>query len=1296
MEDGCIRDIGRRYRIVDTLGKGGMGTVYRAKDRLGGFVALKQITATSEDQSAMVNAAPAVRRIAVNAPTIGPFEEALGVAHAVTMAAPIEPTMPPGHHESGVFSGPTLVSTGQEDSPTSTSSRNRRNPALSERTHVADVLRLTLAREFRVLSALRHPNIISVLDYGFDEELNPYFTMELIENGEPVREAGRDRPFEQKLDFLVQILHALAYLHRRGVIHRDLKPSNVLVAGDRVKVLDFGVSILGAQGAETGKGVTGTVPYMAPELLRMSPANELSDLYAVGMIAYELFSGTYPFNLDNLHVLTHEITTKKPDFRGLDPRVVSVIERLLEKDPKRRYGSVVEVLAALNATAGIPLAIETVATRESFLQAAELVGRATELNELSRLLADAMGGRGGGVLIGGESGVGKSRLLEELRARALVDGALVLRGQEVSEGGGPYHVFRDILRWLALSPNLANLEASVLKPLVPDIAALLERDVPDPPELDADAAQARFVHVVEDLLARQEHPVVMILEDIHWAGTDSLKLLARIARTSAEQHLLIIASYRDDERADLPSEVPGMHVLKLHRLTKQGIAKLSASMLGEAGCLEEVLSLLQRETEGNPFFLVEAVRALAEDAGGLGRVGMAPLPSKVFAGGVHLIVRRRLNHVPPSARPLLQAAAVMGRELDFKLLRQFEPEADLDRWLQACGPVLDVVEERFRFAHDKLREGLLANLSDEDRRTLHRGVAQAIEAVYPDSNEWVAALAHHWAAAGDRPKEAHYAALAGQLALQSSAYREAVAFFERALALEDEVPKNGSGQEEAANGSFFENALRELKARVPTRAELVKLSSDAFRVGLLEGHLAEAYGRQGNHAEAFKHGAIALKHLGVPMPSVKLGWVAGLAQQALIRTLQTFKPELFTKPSEDARAVILEATRIQARITETCFFTQQSLEMLWSGLHVLNMGERAGPSPELARGYVLMGAVTGIIPIHSMAEAWCRRAEELAASLGRPYDIAFVRQRRASYDTWMGRFKSAEDSYLFVKATADQAGDDRQRGDATLSLAVCMIAQGRFEESAEEFEALRMLAQRSGDLQSQCWGVIGNTLSKLRMGVAIAEEPDGALEKWIDEKGATSDVLGWYAARGMVHLRAGRGRQAEEAASKALKVALATRPVAFWTQPCLAAIAEIYLELLETSLRGASGIGGLQPVQGLSRSILEKQVKLACKAARVFGSIFPIGQPFSLLIEGMNEKLSGNPARAREALDKAVGVSRKLEMPYEEGRALFELGRNADRQSPARRRSLERAAEIFASLRAGPDLRRAEAELERA
>jgi tetratricopeptide (TPR) repeat protein len=1222
------------------------------------------------------------------------------------MPGPVEPTLPPGHIESGVYAPPTLVSTGQQEAASSTSRirRIRARGAPSERTHVADALRLTLAREFRVLSALRHPNIISVLDYGFDEGLNPYFTMEIIENGQPVRDAGRERPFEAKLDLLGQILHALAYLHRRGVIHRDLKPSNVLVAGDRAKVLDFGVSILGAQpdldASGSARSVTGTVPYMAPELLRLSPANELSDLYAVGMIAYELFSGVYPFDLGNLHSLTREIADKKPDLSDLDRRVAGVIGRLLEKDPKRRYGSVVEVLAALNATAGTPLALETVATRESFLQAAELVGRSAELNELSRFLADAMGGRGGGVLIGGESGVGKSRLLEEVRARALVDGALVLRGQEVSEGGGPYHVFRDIVRWLALSPDLANLEASVLKPLVPDIAALLERDVPDPPELDADAAQARFVHVVEDLLARQEQPVVLILEDIHWAATDSLKLLARLARTAAEQHLLLIASYRDDERADLPSELPGMRVLKLHRLSKQGIAKLSASMLGEAGCHEEVLELLQRETEGNPFFLVEAVRALAEDAGGLGQVGSAPLPAKVFAGGTHLIVMRRLNHVPPGARPLLQAAAVMGRELDFKLLRRFEPEADLDRWLQACGPVLDVVEERFRFAHDKLREGLLANLSDGDRRALHRRVAEVIEAVYPDANEWVAALAHHWAAAGDRSKEARYAARAGELALQSSAYREAVAFFERALALEGEIPKTSAGsagREEAAalNGGLFERAARELKARVPIQKELVKASSDAFRLGILEGHLAEAYGRQGNHAEAFKHGAIALKHLGVPMPSAKLGWVGGLAQQALVRTLQTFKPALFSEASEDARAVILEATRIQARITETCFFTQQSLEMLWSGLQVLNMGERAGPSPELARGYVLMGAVTGIIPIHSMAEAWCSRANELAASLGRPYDIAFVRQRRASYDTWMGRFKSAEDSYNFVKVTADQTGDDRQRGDATLSLAVCMIAQGRFEESAEEFEALRGLAQRSGDVQSLCWGTIGSTLSRLRLGQAIGE-PDGALEKWIDEKGATSDVLGWYAMRGLEHLRAGRGRLAEEAASRALKVALASRPVAFWTQPCLAAIAEIYLELLESSLPGAPDGVGQPAVPGLTRSVLGKQAKLACKAARAFGSVFPIGQPFSLVFDGLFDQLGGSSGRARETFGKAVAASRKLAMPYEEGRARLELGRHAARQSWARRDHLEQAIEIFESLKAEPDLRRAEAELGRA
>src|SRR5262249_42494050 len=149
---------------------------------------------------------------------------------------------------------------------------------------VAEMLRLTLAREFRVLASLRHPNIISVLDYGFDDDLSPYFTMELLEGAESIMKAGASLSTDGKIDLLAQTLQALAYLHRRGVIHRDLKPGNVMVVGGRVKVLDFGVSTLRARDGEGGRVLVGTLPYMAPELLLGEAASEASDLYAIGTI----------------------------------------------------------------------------------------------------------------------------------------------------------------------------------------------------------------------------------------------------------------------------------------------------------------------------------------------------------------------------------------------------------------------------------------------------------------------------------------------------------------------------------------------------------------------------------------------------------------------------------------------------------------------------------------------------------------------------------------------------------------------------------------------------------------------------------------------------------------------------------------------------------------------------------------------------------------------------------------------------------------------------------------------------
>src|SRR5262249_9674479 len=150
-------------------------------------------------------------------------------------------------------------------------------------------------------------------------------------------------------------------------------------------------------------------------------------------------------------------------------------------------------------------------------------------------LTRALEGKGSTWLVGGESGVGKSRLLDELRTQALVDGATVLRGQSIVEGGAPYLLWRDIVRNLCLNTKLSEAEASVLKLRFPDIAKLhtSSPELPDAPKLEPQAAQNRLLSVVETVFRHQTQPIVLLLEDLQWAG-ESLVILAHLNHMIAE------------------------------------------------------------------------------------------------------------------------------------------------------------------------------------------------------------------------------------------------------------------------------------------------------------------------------------------------------------------------------------------------------------------------------------------------------------------------------------------------------------------------------------------------------------------------------------------------------------------------------------------------------------------------------------------------------------------------------------------------------------------------------------------
>lgn len=622
-----------------------------------------------------------------------------------------------------------------------------------------------LATEFRTLAGLRHPHIVRVIDYGFgfeEGEPQPYFTMEYVPDAKTLTKAASDQPLETQVRLLTEMLMAVAYLHRRGVIHHDLKPDNVLVdRNGRVKVLDFGLAqnVKGKADGAVPEGVMGTMVYMAPELFAEAAASVKSDLYAVGLLIYEIFVERFPYNQENIMQLLSDIMTLVPDMSMLDVEMQELLGRLLAKDPSARLDSADDVIRLLCAATHQPLPPESSAIRESFLQASRFVGRGVEMGQLKSALLNMLAGQDTHIyLIGGESGVGKSRLLDELRTSALVKGAMVLRGQGIAEGGLPFQLWRDIARELALNTELSDLEASILKEIVPDIGTLLNREVADAAQLSDGGGQHRMTLTLVDVLKRQTQPVVLLLEDLQWAESSLAPLKQIMTVRNQFKNLLVAATYRDDERPDLPEIFPDAHTIKLNRLDDASMADLTQSMLGEVGTQPEVLNLLKRETEGNAFFMVETVRALAEDAGALSEIGHRTLPQAVFAGGVGQVIRRRLSRVPDLAHPLLQEMAVAGRWLDLKIMSATRSMEEVNNFLNVCADagVLEVVEGRWRFSHDKLRETLLRDLSETERRDLHRKVATAIETAYPDDASYHEILLEHWRTVGDSARELHY------------------------------------------------------------------------------------------------------------------------------------------------------------------------------------------------------------------------------------------------------------------------------------------------------------------------------------------------------------------------------------------------------------------------------------------------------------------------------------------------------------------------------------------------------------
>ena len=679
-------------------------------------------------------------------------------------------------------------------------------------------------REAQAASALNHPGICTI--YEFDEHEGQLFlAMELIEGCSLRAFREHDASIASLTRLAAQVTTALAAAHAAGIVHRDIKPENIMVRNDGyLKLLDFGLARFTDRALDstvvTSPGtIVGTVRYMSPEQVRGETVSSASDIFSLGIVLYEFAAGRHPFAANSLAETMSAILSETPPapFRlnaEILPALDSVIRQMLQKDARLRPTAteVCSALASITTSSATPVSLPE-------LPCSATPGREKERDELWRAYREVIMGRGFLICLAGEAGIGKTTVaetfLEELtRGR---ETCFVARGRcsERLAGSEAYLPMLEALDSLLQGPSQGTVVRTI-KALAPAWFAQVASA-----EMESDGSQQQTQPVSQEQLKRQlgalfrelsrAAPVILFLDDLHWADTSTIDLLAYLATKFAELRLLIVVTFRPSDLRlakhpflPLKLDLEGRgdcREIGIGVLTATDIEAYLASEFPSARFPVSFAEQLHARTEGNPLFLVNLVSDLRERQVIAFEDGhwvlRSSLDSAELPVSIRSMIERKRARLSEDDQRSLGAASAQGYEFDSAILAEVvgldigEVEERLalleqvHRFVASVGETDfpdRVASSHYRFAHILYQNEFFRQLTSARRRTFSACVAAALERHYgPEAQRIAGQLAVLYEAAREFQLSSRYFLIAAKNAARLSAHHEAVKLARRGL-----------------------------------------------------------------------------------------------------------------------------------------------------------------------------------------------------------------------------------------------------------------------------------------------------------------------------------------------------------------------------------------------------------------------------------------------------------------------------------------------------------------------------------
>ncbi len=708
----------------------------------------------------------------------------------------------------------------------------------AERIQRSDI-RLRFQREAQATAALNHPHICMLFDVG-EHDGAPFLVMEFLE-GQTLASLLREGPlpFDKLLRYGSEIAQALAAAHERAIMHRDLKPANVMVTPAGIKVLDFGIAKFldpeeeNADRATATHAILGTPAYMSPEQARGEECDPRSDIFSLGCLLYEAATGVRPFRGSSVPDTLRQVVSVHPAAASslrpeLPPAWDGLLQQAMAKDRNRRYPSAADLFQAVEELRGMPQPTRPLIEER---EPDPVFGRKKELQKLEALLGSALAGAGRVALVTGEPGIGKTALTASFvyATRKGNPDLLLARGTCMEQYGAAeaYLVFLDALSSLLNSPGRERVTATLRRfaptwclqfPAVFSSDALeqLQRDV-------TGATKERMLRELGEALAAMtaESPVMLVLEDLHWADPASVDMLRHLAERARSQRLLIVGTARpeDVERGNpaLKNCWAELHTrgvceeIPLPVLDAAPIAAYLDAHFTPHEFPAELAEVIHRKSEGHPLFAVGAIQLLVERedivrANGGWRLNH-PLEEIALQvpSSMRSVIEKKVSLLDEHQRQVLLYASIEGEEFTSSVLAALLETSDLEledqlHTIQNLHRLIRMESEqelpdgslatRYRFTHALYQNYLYDQLLNKRRALLHRRAGETLESIYGGQASQIAGvLASHFERGRDFSKAVTYLIQAGGNAVSRYANAEAVSYYSRGLELLPKLPE---------------------------------------------------------------------------------------------------------------------------------------------------------------------------------------------------------------------------------------------------------------------------------------------------------------------------------------------------------------------------------------------------------------------------------------------------------------------------------------------------------------------------